>query len=130
MLSFDSGNLESIINESPTEIINVHFLIAVLIERAENLGNFADTIAGLFKNSVLYLGNQVFGAHLLELLNRLVKFSAGCGFNHPMVLSFLVAAGYINCDSTLLFEIQVLSLVNSVERMSTDFKLGAEIIFV
>jgi len=130
MLSFDSANLESIINECPTEIINVHLLIAVLIESAENLSNFADTIARLLKNSALNLGNQVFGAHLLELLNRLIKFSAGGSFNHPLVLSVLVAAGYINCDSSLLFKMQVLSFVDSVERMSADFKLSAKIILV
>jgi hypothetical protein len=130
MLSLKFRNLEAIVYKSPAEIVNVHRLVAILVQSTENLCNLADSVVRLLENLGLNLGNQVGGAYLLQLLNRLVKFGTGGSLNHPVVLLLLVAARHISGDGALLFEIQVLGLVDGVVAVSADFKLSAKVILV
>ena len=87
--------LEAIVDESPSEVIQIDSTISVLINGSENARQTADAEVALVKDLGAKLLNKFLSADLAELLDRAVIVRRRRQFNSPLVFRTLESVGAV-----------------------------------
>jgi len=124
------AQIETVVNEAPTEIINIEVAVACVIHGPEDTSDSLDASGGPFQNLRFDLSKKVNGAELMELGNGLGERCIGGSYDNELVLLVLETCGNITGGGTSLLELQVLRLVPGVEGVAHDFPFASKFVSV
>lgn len=120
--------VEAIVNEAPTEVLDVQLVVAIIIHGFEDARNALDAAGRALQNLGLNFSDQVFDREGLELLHRDRVASIGSIANEPDVLVVLELGGYISGNITLILQGQILRAIQNSKWVAHNFFFSTEIV--
>lgn len=125
LLGFFLCKVESVVDETPSEIINIKLSITCVVHRLEYASNSLDSTRWSIQKLGFNLIDQIFDVKLVKLLYwcgiRVVRCSNEC----PVVLILLELGWNICCDISLSFKGKILCFIVRSEGMARDFAFTA-----
>ena len=130
VLSLILRQVETVVDETPSEIFDVKLAVTIVVHGLEDSCNSLDSTAGAIEDFCLDLSDQVLNAERLKLLHWDGVASVGRVANEPDVLVVLELGGHISRDISLVLEGKVLRAFLVRKRVAHDLLLAAEVICV
>lgn len=130
VLSLLEGEVEAVVDETPTEVLDIKLAVTVIIHSLKDSGDALDSAAGTLEDFSFDFGDEVVDGESLELLHGDGVAGVGGVAEEPDVLVVLELGWHIRGDVTLAFESQVLGAIQNRERVAHDLLFAAEIVSV
>ena len=115
MLGFFLSQIETVVDEAPSKVLDVQLAVTVVVHGAEDPCDALDATAGALQDLGLDLSDQVFNAECLELLHGHGVASVGCVADEPDILVVLELGWHVTRQVALVLECKVLGSVKNGE---------------